>query len=77
MNCCKPVQVLALARLRPATTSPSLGEMVKVPLALAVTEVTPPPPPVVIQTLLMEKQPPTRLMPLENVLVALEPVMFK
>ena len=41
-NCCNPDQLLALPRLSEATTKPVLGEMVKVPLASAVTEVTAP-----------------------------------
>ena len=60
--------MFALPRLSPATTAPVVGEMVSVPLALAVTEVTPPPPTQVPST--PRKHPPESEIPFAKVEVA-------
>ncbi len=62
--------MFAFPRLSPATTAPVVGEMVSVPLALAVTEVTLPPPTQVPST--PRKQPPESEMPFAKVEVELE-----
>ena len=61
LNVCPPVQVLALARFKEATTAPVVGETVRVP-SLLETEVTP----LVRQEPPMAKHPAARLTPLVN-----------
>lgn len=69
LKVCNPVQVLALARFKEATTAPVVGEMVRV-LSEFETEETAPPPPT--QVPLIAKQPAEILNPLLAVEVALE-----
>ena len=69
--------MLALPRLRPATTAPLFGEIVRVLLALAVTEETALPPCPVTHTPLTAKHPLVIFTPLPKVEEAVKPVRFK
>ena|SRR3989338_3168398 len=71
LKVCPPVQVLALARFKEATTLPVVGEIVRVPSELE-TEPTP----VVRQVPFMAKHPVVALMPLAKVEVPVPPTLM-
>ena len=70
VNCCRPVQVFAFAKLREAITSPVVGEIVRVLSEFETDETAPPPPPLDRHTPPIAKHPLEILNPTFDVVVA-------